>query len=474
MVMGEQTLETQVAIIGAGPGGYAAAFRAADLGLDVTLINAEESLGGVCLLRGCIPVKVFVEVAGLLYDARQAKSWGIDFGEPEMDAESIWKRKDQVVNRLTKGLKTLADKRGVQVIHGRAVFESPEGLRLQDAEVDHVAFEHAIVATGSLPKPLLGKSFGDHDLILDTGKALGQAEIPERLLIAGAGHSGVEFAFMYANLGSKVTLVDIEDEILPGADRELVKPLKRRLERLCENIYLNTTIEAVQEDDDQVEVTLQSDSLEDGEQTYDRVLVAIGRTPNAEQVGLKEADIEVDDQGFIVVDEELRTSNEHIFAIGDVLGEPMYAHKALHQGKIAADVIAGEPAAFDVRCVPTVVFTEPQLAWCGLMEREAEEQGREIEVARFPWSASGRALTQGVRRGLTKLILEPENGRLLGMGIVGPGAENMIAEGALAIEMGALAQDMALTIHPHPTLSETEQESAEAFLGMPTHILSKS
>jgi dihydrolipoamide dehydrogenase len=279
---------------------------------------------------------------------------------------------------------------------------------------------------------------------------------------------------MYANLGSKVTLVDIEDEILPGADRELVKPLKRRLERLCENIYLNTTIEAVQEDDDQVEVTLQSDSHEDGEQTYDRVLVAIGRTPNAEQVGLKEADIEVDDQGFIVVDEELRTSNEHIFAIGDVLGEPMYAHKALHQGKIAADVIAGEPAAFDVRCVPTVVFTEPQLAWCGLMEREAEEQGREIEVARFPWSASGRALTQGVRRGLTKLILEPENGRLLGMGIVGPGAENMIAEGALAIEMGALAQDMALTIHPHPTLSETEQESAEAFLGMPTHILSKS
>jgi len=473
MVMGEQTLETQVAIIGAGPGGYAAAFRAADLGLDVTLINAEESLGGVCLLRGCIPVKVFTEIAGLVYDAGQAKRWGIDFGEPALDAESIWKHKDQVVSRLTKGLKTLADKRGVQLIQGRAVFEGPQQLRLQDAEVDHVAFEHAIVATGSLPKPLLGKSFKDHDLILDTGQALGQAKIPERLLIAGGGHSGVEFAMIYANLGSKVTIVEIEDELLPGVDRELVKPLERRLDRLCENVYLNATIEAVQENDDQIEVTLQGDAVEEGEQAYDRVLVAIGRKPNADQLGLEEADIELDDKGSIVVDEEMRTSNQRVFAIGDVLGEPMYAHKALHQGKIAADVIAGEPAAYDVRCVPAVVYTSPQLAWCGLTEREAEEQGREIEVTRFPWSASGRALTQGVRRGLTKLIVEPDSGRLLGMGIVGTGAEDLIAEGALAIEMGALAQDLALTIHPHPTLSETEQESAEAFLGMPTHILSK-
>jgi len=472
MVMGEQTLQTEVAVIGAGPGGYASAFRMADLGYEVALINQEERLGGVCLLRGCIPAKVFLEVANLIHDAGQAQSWGLDYGDLDIDVDSLRERKNLVIDRLVNGLGKLADQRDVQVIQARAVFEASDQVRLQgETEVAHVKYDHAILASGSTPIPLPGSEFAEGSRIMSSAGALALPDIPESLLIVGAGYNGVELGSAYAEMGSRVTMVEMMDEILPGVDRDLVKHLRRRLKRIYHAIHLNTTVESMDEDEDGVTVAFEGD-IDVSEQTFDRVLVAIGRRPNSQDLGLENTDVRVDDDGFVVVDEKRRTDDERIFAVGDVIGGPMLAHKAMRDGKTAAEVIAGQPAAFDVRCIPEVIYTDPQIAWCGLTESEAAEQGRDIELGSFPWTASGRALAMGETSGLTKIVFDAETERVLGMGIVGREADNMIAEGALAVEMGAVAQDLALTIHPHPSLVETEAEAAEAFLGLATHILS--
>lgn len=473
MVMGEQTLETEVAVIGGGPGGYAAAFRAADLGLEVTLINQEERLGGVCLLRGCIPSKVLLEMSTLIHDAREARGWGLKYGEFQIDVDALRARKDLVIDRLVNGLETLAERRDVQVIQARAVFEASDQVRLQgESDVSHVKYRHAILASGSTPIPPPDTEFTEGSRIMSSKGALALPDIPETLLVVGAGYNGVELGSAYAILGSRVTIVEMEDRILPGVDPDLVKHLARRLRREVEAIHLNTMVESMEEHEDGVTVALKGD-VDEPEQTFDRVLVAIGRRPNSEDMGLENTDVQVEEDGFIAVDEERRTDDRHIFAVGDVVGGPMLAHKAIYEGKIAAEVIAGEPAAFDVRCIPAVVYTDPQTAWCGLSEAEAADQGHDVGVGTFPWAASGRALTMGATAGSTKIIFDAETERVLGVGIVGRGAEDMIAEGALAVEMGAVAQDLALTVHPHPTLAETEGGAAEAFLGLATHIISR-
>ncbi len=473
MVMGEQTLETEVAVIGGGPGGYASAFRAADLGFEVALINQEERLGGVCLLRGCIPTKVLLEMSTLVHDGREARDWGINYGEVEIDVDALRERKNLVVDRLVNGVEKLAEQRDVQIIHARAVFEGPDHVRLQgQADVAHVKYDQAILASGSSPIPLPGTEFKQGTRIMSSKGALALPDIPETLLVVGAGFNGMELGSAYAILGSRVTVVEMADEILPGVDRDLVRYLERRSRQVYDAVHLNTTVESTEEHEDGVTVTLKGD-VDEPEQTFDRVLVAIGRRPNSQGIGLENTGVHLDEDGFIIVDEERRTHDEHIFAVGDVVGGPMLAHKAMHEGKIAAEVIAGEPAAFDVRCMPAVVYTDPQIAWCGLSEAQAAEQGYDVAVGTFRWTASGRAVTMGRTLGLTKIVFDADTERVLGVGIAGRGAEDMIAEGALAVEMGAVADDLALTVHPHPTLSETVGEAAEAFLGLATHILSR-
>lgn len=473
MVMGEETLETQVVVIGGGPGGYSAAFRAADLGLEVTLVTDEQQLGGVCLHRGCIPSKVLLQATRLLHEAEQAGDWGIAFDRPEIDLDALRSRKDKVVRKLAGGLTQLARKRGVHMIHARAAFEDGQHLRLQGADIARIQFENAIIAAGSCPIPLADAAFSASERLMASDDALQLESIPETLLVVGGSSIGLGQGSIYASLGSRVTLVEITDQLLPGVDRELTKPFVRRAKTLFENIYLKTKVDHVQVEEDSLRVTFTGQAEYPEEQQFERAVIAIGRRPNSEDLGLHEAGVDVDERGFIFTDEQMRTSQKHIFAIGDVAGQPLYAHTAMREGKIAAEVIAGEPAAFDVRCVPAVIYIEPEVAWCGLMEREARERGRSIRVSRFPWRASGRALTKDAEEGLTKLIFDAETERLLGVGIAGRGAENLIAEGALAIEMGAVAEDLALTLHPHPTLSETEAEAAEAFLGQATHVLSR-
>jgi dihydrolipoamide dehydrogenase len=468
--MGEATIETQVAVVGAGPGGYAAAFRLADLGLEVTLIDVEQRLGGVCLLRGCIPSKALLHIAQLIRDAGRAQGAGITFQEPEIDLEGVRQWKAGVVDRLTSGLATLSKRREVQRVQGRATFQSSGELRVQGSETTHVRFRHAILATGSRPIALPGTGFRDEGRVMSSAGALELTDIPKRLLVVGAGYVGMELGSVYAALGSRVTVVELTGEILPGLDRELVRPLERRAKEMFEAMHLETKVAELSEDDDGVTVTLDGE-VDEPQQTFDRVLVAIGREPNSEEIGLENTDVAVDERGFVRVDEQRRTADGRIFAIGDVVGGMMLAHKAMYEGKVAAEVIAGEPAAFDARAIPAVVYTDPAIAWTGLMEHEARDPGRDIQVTRFPWRASGRALTMDAPEGLTKMILESDTERILGVGIVGREAGELIAEGVLAIEMGAVATDLALSIHAHPTLPETIEESAAAFLGHPTHIL---
>lgn len=470
MVVGEATIETEVAVIGAGPGGYAAAFRAADMGLDVTLIDLAERPGGVCLFRGCIPSKTLLYLANLIYDARRAESMGVVFDPPGIDVEGMRQWKWGVIDRLANGLVTLSKKRDVQLVQGRATFESSDRVRVTGTQTSHVSFEYAILATGSQPVALPGTVFKAQGRLMSSTGALELVDIPERLLVVGAGYVGMELGSVYATLGSRVTLVELTGDLLPGTDRDLVYPLERRVRDEFEAIYLNTRVAGLKEHDNRVEVVLEGETGKP-EQVYDRVLVAIGRKPNSGDIGLEKTTVEVDARGFVLVDGQRRTADERIFAVGDVVGGMMLAHKAMHEGKVAAEAIAGEPAAFDVRAIPAVVYTDPQLAWAGLLENQAMAEGREVQVSRFPWAASGRAVTMGSTEGLTKLVFEPHTKRLLGVGIVGREAGEMIAEGVLAIEMAAVAADLDLTIHAHPTLAETEEEAAGAFLGHATHIL---
>jgi dihydrolipoamide dehydrogenase len=469
--MGEATIETEVAVIGGGPGGYAAAFRAADKGLDVTLIDLAERPGGVCLFRGCIPSKTLLYLASLIYDARRAEGMGVSFGLPKIDVAGIREWKLSVVDRLAQGLVTLSRKRDVQLIQGRATFESSDRVRVSGNQTTHVTFEHAILATGSKAIALPGTAFGEQGRVMSSTGALELADIPEKLLVVGAGYVGMELGSVYATLGSRVTLVELAGELLPGVDRDLVRPLERRAREVFEAIHLGTKVVELTESSNRVDVVLVGDA-EESNQTFDRVLVAIGREPNSKGIGLEKTAVEVDDRGFVLVDEQRRTSDRRMFAVGDVVGGMMLAHKAMHEGRVAAESMAGEPAAFDAQAIPAVVYTDPQLAWAGLMETQAALEGKEVKVSRFPWAASGRALTMGVPEGLTKMVFEPGTERILGVGIVGREAGEMIAEGVLAIEMAAVAADLDLSIHAHPTLAETEEEAAGAFLGHATHILS--
>lgn len=470
MVMGEFTQETDVLVVGGGPGGYAAAFRAADLGRDVTLVDAGGKLGGVCLFRGCIPSKTLLKVAELLYDAGRAHEMGITFGRPEVDLARLRQWKNQVVERLSNGLMELARKRGVQVVRGRAHFESPHRVRLRDAEVGRIKFRHAVIATGSRARPLQGMPFTTGSRIMGSAGSLALAHLPVRLLVVGGGYVGVELGSVYAALGSRVTLVEESDGLMAGADRDLVQPLAARLEESFEAIHYRTRVAEVREDDDGVEVRFEGDPAP-ARRRFDRVLVAVGRIPNSDDLGLDVIGVARDESGFVMVDERRRTNVDNIYAVGDVAGGMMLAHKAMHEGKVAAEAIAGQPSAFDFQAIPSVVYTDPQIAWCGITEAESRRSSLAVKVSRFPWLASGRAVLMGLPKGLTKVIIDAETQRVLGVGIVGRDAGEMIAEGALAVEMGALAQDLALTMHPHPTLSESEAEAAEAIFGGSTHIL---
>ena len=458
MVMGEFTERTDVLVIGGGPGGYAAAFRAADLGLETTLVEMEDRLGGVCLLRGCIPSKSLLYVAELLQDAREAGEIGVSFEKPGIDLDRMREWKNEVVDQLSGGLSKLCEKREVKRIRGRAKFEDSKTVRLleSDAEVSHIRFKHAVIATGSSPVPLPGTEFQEGGRIMSSAGALDLADIPDRLLVVGGGYVGAELGSVYAALGSKVTLVEMTDRLMPQADEELVDILSKSLSDVFEGIHYNTKVNELEESEDSVKVVFEGD-IDEKEGTFDRVLVAVGRKPESADLGLGKTGVETGDGGFIQVDDQRRTADENIFAIGDVVGGAMLAHKAMYEGKVAAEVIAGKSAAFDPRAIPAVVYTYPQLAWCGLMEKDAEEAGRKITVGRFPWAASGRAASMSARRGLTKMIMDAETGQILGVAIVGREAGEMISEGVLAVEMGAMAEDLALTIHPHPTLSETEE-----------------
>lgn len=472
MVMGEFTQETQVLVIGSGPGGYAAAFRAADLGLEVTMVDVSPRPGGECLFRGCIPSKTLLSLAELIHDARRSEKMGVAFGEPRMDAEKIRSWKKEVVDKLADGLVTLSKKRGVELLQGRAEFESSDMVRLHDSEVSHVKYRHAILATGSHPTPFPGTRFEQGSRIMDSAGALELAEIPESLLIIGGGYIALEMGMVYASLGSRVSLAVRSDRLLRGADPDLVAPLMKRLKESFSAILFNTQVKSMKEGTDRVDVIFEGEA-EKPEQSFGRVLVAVGRQPRSKEIGLDKTKVKVNEKGFVVVDEQQRTSDDKILAVGDVAGGLQLAHKAFREGKVAAEVIAGEPSAFDVRAIPAVVYTDPQVAWCGLTEEEARSQKRSVRVERYPWKFSSRATTMGAPDGLTKMIVDSKTERILGFGVVGRHAEGVISEGALAVEMGALAADVGLTVHPHPTLSETVGEVAEIFLGSVTHLMPK-
>ncbi len=468
--MAVSQIETDVVVIGAGPGGYAAAFHAADLGLQVTMVDTRERPGGVCLNVGCIPSKALLHAAEVIDEARHSKDFGISFAEPAIDLERLRSWKEKIVSQLTGGLGQLGKKRGVEYVQAKVRFEDTGTLALEDGEPGILKFQRAIIATGSRPTVIPGLDL-ESDRIMDSTDALELPDVPKRLLVVGGGYIGLELGTVYAALGSKVTVVEMLAGLLPGADKDLVRPLERRIRKSFEAVYTETKVVSVTET--KKGLTVQFEGKTDEKQTFDRVLVAVGRRPNSDDLGLEKIGIEPDDAGFITVDEQCRTSRENIFAIGDVAGQPMLAHKAMREGKVAAEVLAGKRSIFDNQAIPAVVFTNPEVAWTGLTETEAKNKGIDFKVARFPWAASGRALTLGRGEGLTKMLFEPESGRILGVGIVGSNAGELIAEGNLAIEMAAVAEDLALTIHTHPTLSETVGEVADVFLGHATHLFRK-
>ena len=458
----------RLAVLGGGPGGYAAAFLAADLGLAVTLIDDAPNPGGVCLYRGCIPSKALLHVAKVIGDAREAEAWGVRFGAPQIDLAGVRAWKGSVVNRLTGGLGSLARQRKVTLMQGRGRFTGSHEIAVNTAGGEQrVAFDHAIIATGSRPAapPALAIDSGR---VLDSTSALELADVPERLLVVGGGYIGLELGSAYAALGSAVTVVEMTDGLLPGVDRDLVGVLERRLRGSLAAVHTGTRVEAVEETGDGLAVTLSGAAS--GTERYDRMLVSVGRVPNTGNLGLEQTGAAVGADGFIEHDDQQRTGDPAIFAIGDVAGQPMLAHKASHEGRVAAEAAAGRRVAFEPQAIPAVVFTDPEIAWCGLTETEAKAHGRDVRVARFPWAASGRATTLGRPEGLTKLLVDPGTERLLGCGIAGPGAGELIAEAVLAVEMGAVATDLRLTVHPHPTLSETLMEAGEALFGTATHV----
>ena len=461
-------IQAEVVVLGAGPGGYTAAFRAADLGKQVVLIERYPNLGGVCLNVGCIPSKALLHVAKVMSDAVEMRDCGVTFGAPKIESEKLRTWKNNVVGRLTKGLAGLAKQRKVQVVQGVAQFASPHTLRVEGKEgAKTVSFDYCIIAAGSQAAKIPG--LPDDPRLMDSTSALEIQSIPKNLLVIGGGIIGLEMACVYDALGSKITVVELLDGLMPGVDRDLVKPLQKRIEKRYAGIHLKTRASRIEALKEGLKVLFEGENAP-APQLFDRVLVAVGRRPNGKSIAADRAGVNVTERGIITVDKQMRTNVSHIFAIGDIVGEPMLAHKASHEGKVAAEVIAGHKAAFDARTIPSVAYTDPEVAWMGLTEIQAKEQGIEFEKAIFPWAASGRALAQGRDEGMTKLLFDKNTKRLLGAGIVGPNAGELISETVLALEMGADAQDIGLTIHPHPTLSETVFFAAEIAEGTVTDL----
>ena len=469
-------IHADIVVLGAGPGGYTAAFRAADLGKKVVLIERYPTLGGVCLNVGCIPSKALLHVAKVITDAEETAQQGIVFGKPGIEIDKLRKWKDSITGKLTKGLSGLAQKRKVEVVRGIGKFTSPNMMQVETADGQkNVSFEHCIIAAGSSAARIPGFPYDDPRIVDSTG-ALKLEEIPKRMLIIGGGIIGLEMATVYDALGSKVSVVEWMDQLIPGADSDLIKPLHKRIQKRYEAIYLKTRVTGIESQENGLKVTFegQNSSATPEPQTYDRILMAVGRRPNGRDIGAERAGVNVSERGFISVDKQLRTNVPHIFAIGDIVGEPMLAHKATHEGKLAAEIIVGgekmKNAAFDARAIPSVAYTDPEIAWMGLTETEAKKQGVEYEKAAFPWAASGRALAMARDEGLTKLLLDKKTRRILGAGIVGVNAGELISEAVLGLEMGADMEDIGLTIHPHPTLSETVFFAAEIAEGTITDL----
>jgi dihydrolipoamide dehydrogenase len=464
--------KTEIVVVGAGPGGYAAAFYAADLGKKVILVEREKRLGGVCLNRGCIPSKALLNATHSISEARESAHRGIFFEPPKVDVAKLRAWKDSVIQKLSGGVQMLAEKRGVQVIHGRGYFEGSQTLRVErEHGQEFINFDHAIIATGS--KSAMPKAFDlGNPRVMTSTEALDTEDIPENLLVVGGGYIGMELGTVYATLGSKVVLVEALDSILLGADPDLARPVMAYAKKAFKEVRLKAKVLKMSTNGKQIKVEMELEGQKK-EDLYDRVLVAVGRVPNAEDLGLENTKVARDEKGFIKVDANQRTADESIYAIGDIAGGILLAHKASREARIAVEAIHGDPGAMTNFTIPAVVFTDPEVAWCGLTEAEAKARGVEIEVAKFPWGASGRALTYDRPDGLTKLIIDSKTERVLGVGIVGHGAGELIAEGVVAVEMGATVRDLAMCVHPHPTLSETIMEAAEVFFGQATHTLSK-
>ena len=462
-------IHAEVVVLGSGPGGYTAAFRAADLGMSVILVERHSQLGGVCLNVGCIPSKALLHTADVISAARHMKKHGVSFGKPKIDLDKLRGWKDSIVSRLTQGLSGMARQRNVEVIHGEAAFQSENTLAVINEEGQKIIrFDKAIIAAGSRVM-LLPIFQTDDPRVIDSTGALELKEIPKRMLIVGGGIIGLEMATVYCELGTDVSVVEMTDQLIPGADKDIVKPLDRRIRDICSEVYLGTTVTRIKPLKGGVKVFFEGGSAPDNA-TYDYVLVAVGRRPNGDQIGAENAGLDIDERGFIPVDDQQRTNVPHIYAIGDIVGQPMLAHKATHEGKVAAEVCAGKKTAFQASAIPSVAYTDPEVAWVGLTETSARQDNINYEKATFPWAASGRALGLDRPEGLTKVLFDSDSGRVLGAGIVGPGAGDLITEVTLAIEMGADAEDISLTIHPHPTLSETVAMAAEMFDGTITDL----
>ncbi len=464
----------QVLVVGGGPAGYPAAFYALDLGMNVTMVDEEKNPGGVCLFRGCIPSKALLHLTKLIRETREAHRWGLSYSDPVIDLEKMRSWKQSVVSKLTSGTGMLGKQRKIDHVQGRAEFDSPKSVIVKrtDGSFEKIIFEKCILATGSHPTKLPGLKL-ESTRLWDSTRALELPEVPKRLLVVGGGYIGLELGTVYSALGADVCVAEMASGLLPGADKDLVQPLARRLEKQFSNIWLNSRVQNVQEESDGLRVTIQTPNGV-REELFGAVLVSIGRTPNSRNLGLDIAGVNVDAKGFVKVGQQRETSNSNIFAIGDVAGEPMLAHKGTAEAKVAVEAIAGKKTVFEPRGIPAVVFTDPEIAWVGLTETEAKHQNIEVKVARFPWAASGRALTLDRTEGVTKLLVDEKTERVLGVGIVGVAAGDLIGEGALALEMGATAADIAYTIHPHPTLTESMMEAAEVFYGHCTHLVTKA
>lgn len=460
----------KLTVVGGGPGGYVAAFLAADLGMDVTLVDLEKNPGGVCLYRGCIPSKALLHVAKLIHEAEDAKNWGIEFGKPKIDINKLRDFKKNVVNKLTGGLGQISKQRKVNFIQGRASFINSSLLKIEKADgqtIEHSS-DKVIVATGSVITTIPSLDIKSKRLLNSTS-ALDLPEIPKSLLVIGGGYIGLELGSVYQALGTKVSVVEMMPGLLPGADRDLVNYLSMRIKKSFAEVMLNSKVLGMSETKAGINVKIQDDKGSVTDKVYDYVLMSIGRKPETRGLGLENTKVTLTDRGWIKVDRQLRTTDPDIFAIGDIAGEPMLAHKASHEARVAVEVIAGHKSYFEPLAIPAVVFTDPEIAWAGLTEEQAKKEGIKYEVAKFPWAASGRAVTLDRNDGVTKLIVDPDTQRILGIGLCGPGAGELISEGVLAIEMGANVTDLKLTIHPHPTLSETIMDAAEVFFGQSAH-----